>query len=73
MPAAELASERPAQPALLRWAIAVYLTIRISALGFTLVLPLVGAASVAAGHGDAPVGAGVGAGVDAWWISPSVC
>ena len=68
MPAAELASERPA---LLRWAIAVYLTIRVSALGFTLVLPLVGAASVAAGHGDTRVGAGVGARVDAWvdaWV-----
>lgn len=34
-------------PTLLRWAIAVYLTVRVSALGFTWVLPLVGAASTA--------------------------
>ena len=33
MPALELARTRPA---LLRWAVAVYLTIRVSALGFTL-------------------------------------
>ena len=39
------------RPALLRWAVALYLTIRVSALGFTLVLPLVGVASVAAGPG----------------------
>ena len=50
MPAAERARTRPA---LLRWAVALYLTIRVSALVFTLVLPLVGAASVAAGR-DAP-------------------
>lgn len=35
------------EPVLLRWAVAVYLTIRVSALGFTWVLPLVGAASTA--------------------------
>ena len=48
MPASERVRVRPA---LLRWAVALYLTIRVSALGFTLVLPLVGAASVAAGPG----------------------
>lgn len=56
MPAPESARTRPA---LLRWAVALYLTIRASALGFTLVLPLVGAASVAAGRSATPVAAGV--------------
>ncbi len=41
----------------LRAAVAVYLTIRVSALGFTLMLPLVGAASVAAHPGFARMAA----------------
>lgn len=45
MLAADSAAPRAAW---LRGAIALYLTIRVSALGFTLVLPLVGAASVGA-------------------------
>ena len=42
---AERAAVRTARPAWRRWATALYLTIRVSALGFTLVLPLVGAVS----------------------------
>ena len=54
LPVAEPAAVRPARPthpalsalsAWRRWATAFYLTIRVSALGFTLVLPLVGAVS----------------------------
>ena len=48
MPVLDSAAPRSAW---LRAAVAVYLTIRVSALGFTLVLPLVGAASAAAHPG----------------------
>ena len=53
MAAADRAAPRAAW---LRAAIAVYLTIRVSALGFTLVLPLAGAASVAEHPGFARMG-----------------
>jgi len=53
MPAADGAAPRATW---LRAASAVYLTIRVSALGFTLLLPLVGAASMAANPGLARMG-----------------
>ena len=54
-----VAERARSRPALLRWAVATYLTIRVSALGFTLVLPLVGAASAAAGRDATRVAAEV--------------
>ena len=53
MPAADSAAPHAAW---LRSVVAVYLTIRVSALGFTLVLPLIGAASAAAHPGLAHMG-----------------